>query len=460
MLRLRKPIETGWQQRDRRLMFRLFTDTGLSSFILTALMLCLVTVQSIAADNAGNETALDSIVATINDDVLTESELDELITSARNNMRGRKIKLPPADLLRQQVLKQAILENLQLQLAERVGIRIRETDIDGAIDSVKKTNKLSQASLLKKLKRDGLTLEKYREQLRKELTMQKLLDREVRRRVHVPEAEITDFLAQRQQAGNDAYHLSHILLPLPETATPEVISKLQQQAQDLITQLRSGASFKTLAASHSQGREALDGGVLGWRPSGQLPDLFINALSKMKKGEVSEPLRSANGFHILKLNDKRSSRKSKTVTQTRARHILVRTNAVMPEAEARNKIALLRQRLEAGDDFAQVAQAHSDDPGSAAKGGDLGWMNPGQTVPGFEKAMNSLKPGQLSQPVKSSFGFHLIEVQQRRQKDIGDQLDRSKAGEQLRIRKSEERYQQWLRQLQDEAYIQILIDGE
>jgi peptidyl-prolyl cis-trans isomerase SurA len=441
-------------------MFRSLTGTGLTSFISTALMLCLVAVQSIAATNANDETALDRIVATINDDVLTESELDELIVNAHNNMRGRKIKLPPAELLRQQVLKQAILENLQLQLAARIGIRISEADIDGAIDRVKKTNKLSQKSLLKKLKRDGLTLEKYREQLRKELTMQKLLDREVRRRVHISEAEITDFLAQRQQASNDAYHLSHILLPLPETATPEVINKLLQQAMSLVTQLRNGASFKTLAAAHSQGREALDGGVLGWRPSGQLPDLFVNALSKMKKGAVSEPLRSANGFHIIKLNDKRSSRKSKTVTQTRASHILVRTNAVMPEAEARNKIVMLRQRLEAGDDFAHVAQTHSDDPGSAAKGGELGWVNPGQTVPGFEKAMNSLKPGQLSQPVKSAFGFHLIKVLERRQQDIGDQLDRSKAGEQLRMRKSEERYQQWLRQLQDEAYIQILIDGE
>ena len=441
-------------------MFRSLTGTGLTSFISTALMLCLVALQSIAATNANDETALDRIVATINDDVLTESELDELIINARSNMRGRKIKLPPAELLRQQVLKQAILENLQLQLAARIGIRISEADIDGAIDRVKKTNKLSQKSLLKKLKRDGLTLEKYREQIRKELTMQKLLDREVRRRVHISEAEITDFLAQRQQAGNDAYHLSHILLPLPETATPEVINKLRKQAQNLVTQLRKGASFKTLAAAHSQGREALDGGVLGWRPSGQLPDLFVNALSKMDKGAVSEPLRSANGFHILKLNDKRSSRKSKTVTQTRARHILVRTNVVMPEAEARNKVVLLRQRLEAGGDFAHVAQTHSDDPGSAAKGGELGWMNPGQTVPGFEKAMKSLKPGQLSQPVKSSYGFHLIQVLERRKQDIGDQLDRSKARKQLQMRKSEERYQQWLRQLQDEAYIQILIDGE
>ena len=253
-------------------------------------MLCLVAVQAIAADNANDETALDRIVATINDDVLTESELDELIANARNNMRGRKIKLPPAELLRQQVLKQAILENLQLQLAARNGIRISEADIDGAIDRIKKTNELSQASLLKKLKRDGLTLEKYREQLKKELTMQRLLDREVRRRVHISEAEISDFLSQRQQVGNDGYHLSHILLPLPETATPEVINKLQQQAQNLVIQLRNGASFKTLAAAHSQGREALDGGVLGWRPSGQLPDLFVNALSKMDKGAVSEPL--------------------------------------------------------------------------------------------------------------------------------------------------------------------------
>lgn len=420
----------------------------------------LLWLPGILAAEKTEEAPIDSIVATVNDEVITSSELDEYIAIARANMRKRKIKLPPENMLRRQVLKQTIMERLQLQVAKQIGIQVDEEDIDSSVKRVMESNKLSKAAFARHLAADGLTVEKYREQVKNQLIIQQLLEREVKRRIIVSESEVDALLEQQLINSNDAYHISHILLPLPESATPEIITAHQQRANDLVERLRSGESFSALAASHSQGREALEGGVLGWKQAGQLPELFLEALTGMKKGGISEPLRSANGFHILKMNDIKTSKKSRTVTQSRVRHILIKTNKVMPEAEARNKIQLLRQRLEAGDDFAHVAQSYSDDPGSAAKGGELGWVNPGQTVPAFEKAVQSLPIGKLSQPVKSVFGYHLIEVLERRQKDIGDQLDRAQAREQLSMRKADDRYQQWLSQLESEAYIQIMADDK
>lgn len=425
-------------------------------YIFSLAMLPMWLNVAIAAEKLA-ETAIDRIAATVNDDVITASELDEQVKKARRQMLKRKIDMPPENLVRQQVLKQMIIESLQLQMADHIGIKVDDADIDQSIRHIMQSNKLNKTALAKKLKADNLTTEQYRQQIRKQMVIQQLIDREVKRRIFVSEPEINSFLKQQHKNRNDAYHVSHILLPLPEAASPEEITAHLQRARDLVERLRNGAKFTSMAATYSKGHEALNGGELGWRKSGQLPDLFVEALSKMKRGDISDPLRSVNGFHILRLNDIRSGRKSKTVTQTHVRHILVKTNNVMPEAEVRNKIILLRQRLEAGDDFARVAQAHSEDPGSAAKGGDLGWVNPGQTVPAFDKAIKRQKIGELSQPVKSAFGFHLIEVLDRRQQDIGAQLDRAQAREQLGMRKMDDRYQQWLRQLENEAYIQVMI---
>ncbi|MDH5632193.1 MAG: peptidylprolyl isomerase [Gammaproteobacteria bacterium] len=416
--------------------------------------------SAVAAETA-IENAVDRIAATVNDDIITERELNQELERARRSMKERKIALPPESILRQQVLGKTIIDRLQSQLAEATGLKTSDQEIDNAIEQIRKRNNLTDKKLRQQLERDNLTMAEYREQVRDQLLQQKLVEREVKRRIHVSEAEVSDFLENTMRANTgDSYEVSHILLPLPENATTEIIKALATKTEGLVKQLRNGADFKTVAASHSKGPRALEGGYLGWRQAGQLPAVFVEELERMKPGEVSEPVRSANGFHILKLDNKRSSKKSKIVTQVRARHILIATNAVMPEAEARNKIEQLRDRILGGGDFTKVAQAHSEDPGSSAQGGKLDWMNPGQTVPEFDKALQTQKIGVLGPIIKSDYGFHIIEVLERRQQDIGELLDRAEARNQIVMRKSEERYQQWLRELQDEAYIQILIDGQ
>lgn len=401
---------------------------------------------------------MDRIVVIVNDDVITASELEEHIHDARLQLQMQKIKLPPEDLLRKQVLERAILERAQLQVATLMGIGASDADIDKAIDTIARRSQVKRSALLQQLAKQGVEQDRYREGLRKQIIIQKLVEANVQRRVSVSDSEVDEFLQQRdrQLGGSDAYQVSHIMIPVPETATSEAISQAKQRAQKLHTMLKQGADFQETASAYSKGRNALEGGNLGWKSAGQLPELFLTAVQSLAKGGVSDILRSPNGFHILKLNDKRSASKSKTVTQTHARHILMNSNEIRSDAQVKVKLLEIRERLEQGEDFIKLARAYSEDTVSAAKGGDLGWYNPGQMVPEFEKAAAGLQPKQISKPVQSPFGYHLIQVLGRRQKDIGKQLDRNEARRQIRARKTDERYQQWVRQIRDEAYVQFV----
>jgi peptidyl-prolyl cis-trans isomerase SurA len=435
-----------------------FFKSATLGMALTGLMLALSPDLAMAAPQRISD--IDRIVVVVNDDVITESELSQRLRETRKQLELEKISAPPDTALRKQLLERMVLERLQLQLATTSGIRISESDVDRAFETVAQRNKLGAEEFRKALAQRGMDVTAYRNQLRDQLTIQQLLEREINNRVTVTDNEVENFLENPQsRADMDvSYQLSHILIGIPETASPEAIQAARKRAEDVHRQLAGGANFEQTAVSQSQGADALKGGNLGWKKAGELPELFLTALKNMSVGGVSEILRSPNGFHILKLNNKRGDSQAEAVTQTHVRHILLRPSEILSLEEARHKLLGLRERIENGDDFAALARAHSDDTGSTANGGDLGWANPGQMVPEFEKAMNALKPDQLSQPVTTSFGLHLIQVLDRRSHDVTQERVFAAARQQIHARKADERYEQWARQLRNEAFVEYLLE--
>jgi len=415
----------------------------------------LVLISNIFASLAVAIEDVDRILTIVNDDIITQTELNVRLRQTKKQLLSQKIKIPADKLLRKQLLERLILDRIQTQIAQSRGIRISESDIDKQIDFIAKQNKMAREVLLDEIKKDGIDLLSYRYRVRDMVLIQQLTERMVNRRIRVSESEVDFFLESRSKllGANDSYDLSHIMIPVPEEASADNISKTRQLAEKILAILIEGADFEATAIAYSKGKEALEGGNLGWRSAGQLPDLFVRELETLEAGQFSGILQSANGFHILKLNERRSSKKRKNVTQTLARHILMKPTAIQDNNATRRKITELYERLLSGDDFAAIAKAHSEDVVSAANGGNLGWINPGQTVAAFEKALSALKPMELSKPTKSRFGWHIIQVLERRQKDIGQELDRAEARKQIHSRKAEERYQQWIRQMRDEAYV-------
>ncbi|HKQ30709.1 MAG TPA: peptidylprolyl isomerase [Burkholderiales bacterium] len=401
---------------------------------------------------------LDRIVAVVNEDVITDTELATRTVQLKRQLTVEKIKLPPDDTLRRQLLERMIMERLQLQIAERVGIRVGDGDVERTIENIARNNKLSPADFQKTLEREGLDPKAHAAEIRTQLVIRQLVDREINGKINVSESEIATFLEANPQGSDVEYNVSHIFMPLPESASPETIQAARKRAEDVHGQIKGGASFEQSAVSHSQGEGALSGGSLGWKKTGQLPELFVDTLKNLGKGAVSDVLRGPNGFHILKLNDRRGGSAQAAVTQTRARHILLRRSEVQSLDEARAKLASLRERIAHGDDFAALARAHSEDSVSAGAGGDLGWVTPGQLVPEFERAMDGLKPGELSQPIRSPYGLHLIQVLERRTQDMSEDRQQTAARQQIHSRKANERYEQWVRQLRDEAYVEYLIE--
>jgi len=430
----------------------------LTQSTLLALLLSLLLPSSagIAAAPSNGITDIDRIVVVVNDDVITQSELSRRLHETKKQLEMEKISVPPDATLKKQLLERMVLERLQIQLATSTGIRVTPPDIDRAFDSVAQRNKYSTDEFRKALSQKGIDVEAYRNQLRDQITIQQLLEREINNRIVVTDTEVNNFLGNSQnRSGMDlSYHLSQILIGISESATPETIQAARMRAEEISKKLSAGANFEEMAVSYSQGADALKGGDLGWKKAGELPELFLKALKNLRHGEVSEVFRSPIGFHILKLNDKRGEQQSDAVMQTHARHILLRPSEILSSDDAKQKLLNLRERIENGADFAALARAHSDDSGSAASGGDLGWSNPGQMVPEFEKAMNSLKVNELSQPVKTGYGYHLIQVLERRSHDVTQERVFTAARQQIHARKADERYEQWARQLRSEAYVE------
>jgi len=436
------------------------TSTAPWNAILGLFLLLLPSIMAAAPAPLKTTGDVDRILVIVNDDVITETELANRLAETKKQLALEKIKTPPDDMLRKQLLDRMVLERLQLQLAVQTGIRVGESEVDQAIETIARRNNLSVENFRKALAKSGMDVAAYRAQTRDQLTIQQLLEREINNRVNVTDSEVSHFLENPQsRADMDVtYHLSHILIGIPESASPEAIQAAKKRAEDIRRQLKAGADFEQIAVSYSQGADALKGGGLGWKKPGELPELFLGALKSMSPGDISETLRSPNGFHILKLNDKRGAAQAEAVTQTHVRHILLRTSEIQSLEDARQKLLNLRERVENGDDFATLARAHSEDTASTASGGDLGWVNPGMMVPEFEKAMNALKPNQLSQPVRTSFGLHLIQVLGRRSHDITQERLEAAARQQIHARKADERYEQWVRQLRDEAFVEYMVD--
>ncbi len=431
------------------------------------LALCMLPAVVLASPQppAGSAAApptrvIDRILVVVNNDVITRSELESRVRDIKRRIAAQHIQAPPLDVLRKQVLKHLIIEQLQLQIARRVGIKISPARLNRALQTIAARNHLSLPGLYSALAQEGIKPARFRQQIHNQMVIQKLIDREINDRVTVSKAEIANFLAdEAKRNGTTEYNISHILIAIPDNATPAQIENARQKAHDLLRQLQSGANFTQLAIADSQGENALKGGDLGWKKAGQLPELFVNALRKMQPGQVSGVLRSANGFHILKLNAKRGGKQTHTITQTHVRMILIRTNALVTRHEARMRLERLRMRIENGEHFGLIARADSQDPISAPHGGDIGWVDPGQLDPRTEKVMNALKVNEISKPLRVPGGYDLIQVIGRRTKDVTNELDEANAREQIHARKAAERYDQWVRQLRAEAYVEYLAKG-
>lgn len=406
---------------------------------------------------------VDRIVAVVNSDAITLFELRSRTEQAIAQLRGRNVTPPPREDFERQVLERMIYEKVQLQHAEETQMRIDDRMLEAALGRIAESNNMNATQLRSAVERDGIPWPRFREDIRKEIILSRLRDREVESRVVVTEGEIDNYLAnpERKADQREEFNVSHILLRVPEGASPETLMRLKARADAAMEQLAKGEDFARVAASYSDAPDALSGGSLGWRPLDRLPQLFADMLPNLKPGQVSEVMRSPAGFHIMKLVDKRggAGASDARVSQTRARHILIKTSEVVNDAEARRRLTGIKERLDNGGDFEELARSNSQDL-SAAKGGDLGWLYPGDTVPEFEKVMNALEPGKVSEPVQSPFGWHLIQVVERRVEDVSTERQRAAARLALRERKAEEVYQDWVRQLRDRAYVEIRLNDE
>ncbi len=402
---------------------------------------------------------LDRVVAIVNDEAVTQYELDEAKRIVLQQLKQQKVQQPASEVLDKQVLERLVTEHALLQYAKESGIKVDDNQVERTIQRIADENKLTVAQLKEALARDNVPYAKYRDDVRNEIIVQRLREREVESRITVSDAEVDNYLATiKAQSGGDAeYNLAHILVLVPEQASAEQIEAKRRRAEEALKSIQSGTDFAQVAAGFSDASDALSGGNLGWRPGARLPTVFTEVVRNMKVGEVSPVLRSAAGFHIVKLIDRRSRDEPAVVDQTHARHILVRVNETTSEADAKAKIDRLKDRLDSGAKFEDLAKLNSEDP-SAAKGGDLGWLSPGDVVPAFEEAMNKLAPNQVSAPVRTQFGWHLIEVLGRRKQDVTADRARTQAQLAIRQRKSDEAFQDWVRQTRDRAYVEVRLD--
>jgi peptidyl-prolyl cis-trans isomerase SurA len=398
---------------------------------------------------------LDRIIAVVNDEVILESELVEMERTVRDQLRQRDATIPPSDVLRKQVLERLIVKHIQVQKAHRSGIRVGDDALNAALRRIADNNKLSLREFRDVLEKDGFDFAEFRESIREEITITRLRKSQVEDRVVVSDREIDNFLAtQVSQGGAETvYHLLHILISKPEAASPEQIQESQKKLDKVQKLLDEGANFSEVAAGYSDGQNALEGGDLGWRKHGELPSLFSKVVPKLVVGQVSEPIRSGSGFHLVQLADKKSE-ESHMVKQTLASHILLKTNELTSDADAQARLEKLRERIVNGEDFAELARANSDDTGSAIEGGSLGWASPGVMVPEFEEKQDALEIGEVSEVFKSRFGWHMIKVYERREQNMAEEFKRNKARAQIRKRKIAEDMEGWLRVMRDEAYVE------
>jgi peptidyl-prolyl cis-trans isomerase SurA len=412
-----------------------------------------------AAPASNAPLALDRVVAVVNDEALTQFEMNEQKRILMQQLRESRLQPPAPDVLDKQVLDRLITERALLQYAKETGIRVDDTTVERTILRIAQENKLTPDEFRKVLDREGIAYGKYIEDVRRELVIQRLRDREIDSKIFVSDAEVDNYLATvaAQAGGETEYLVSHILVRVPEQSSPEQIAQRLARANEALAKVRAGEDFAQVAATWSDANDAQQGGNLGWRTPARLPSIFVEAVRSLKKGEVSEPLRSPAGFHIVKVVDERSRNAPNVVQQTRVRHILVKVNELTSDVEAKAKIDRIRERIETGAKFEDQARVNSEDA-SSASGGELGWITPGDVVPDFQRAMENLKIGELSAPVRSPFGWHLLQVMERREQDVSKERQRDQARLALRQRKADEQFADFVRQTRDRAYVEIKAD--
>ncbi len=427
----------------------------LSKKSLSFFLIAFATIVTTAEAQKGG-VPIDRIEVVVNDDVITHNELEKRVASVIKMLQRQKTALPERNVLERQVLERMIMEMLQAQYAKESGLRIDDTQLDKTILRIAQQNKFSTVGAFRaKLEADGTDFSEFREEIRNEIISVRLREREVDSKLVISENDVDNYLSNqaRQEGKGEELQLAHILVVVPEQASADKIQSYRNRAEQALAKLRGGAPFAQVAAGYSDAQDALKGGELGWRPADRLPPLFAEPLQKMKPGEVSDVLRSPSGFHIVKLLDRRSKDTPVVITQTHARHILIKTSELVSESEAKQRLQEIKQRIDKGADFAEQARLHSED-GSAPQGGDLGWLSPGETVPEFENAMDALKVGQVSGLVQSGFGWHLIQVLERRNTDVSTEQKRQRARTALRTFQSDEAFQDGLRQLRDRAFVE------
>ncbi len=426
----------------------------LSFFLLS----CICFGPAHAQSRRAQAVEVDRIVAVVNEEAITSFDLRARLATVERQLRAQNVQLPPRETLERQLLERMITDRVQIQFAKETGLRISDIELDAAMRRIADGNRLSLQDFRAILERDGIAWAKFREEVREEIALSRLREREVESRILVSDGEIDNYLANPDQGGgaNVEVQTAHIVIRVPEQASPDQLMRIGVRAQAALDQIRRGENFAKVAASYSDAPDGLSGGAMGSRPLDRLPAIYADAVKSLKPGEVSDILRSPAGFHIVMLISRTggsTGTRIVTLKQTRARHILIKVNEVVSETEARRKLVALKERLDNGGDFGELARLHSNDL-SAAKGGDLGWLYQGDTVPDFEKAMDALKLNQISEPVQSPFGFHLIQVLERRTEDATAERQRLAARQVLRERKSDEAYQDWVRQIRDRAYVE------
>jgi peptidyl-prolyl cis-trans isomerase SurA len=417
------------------------------------------TTQESGTTGAAKRRQLNRIVAIVNDDIILSSQLEEAITEIVRQMQEKGTPVPEQGVLVRQVLERLVMDTLQLEIAESNGITVDDSMLNDEARQLAAQSGLTLTDFRDVLESQGYSYASFREKLRKELLIQQVRRQMVGSRITVNEQEINNMLAMLKASGKGdvEYHLAHILVAIPENAGPDETSAAEQRARDILARLRNGASFTDIAVAESDAQSALEGGDIGWRSLGQMPGLFLEPVKAMQVGDVSDLIHSPGGYHIITLLEKRGDERH-IVAQTRVRHILLKPDEVISDEEVRQRIQQLKIRLENGEDFESLARAHSQDPLSAARGGDLGWVNQGDMVPEFEEMMNRVEPGEISKPFKTQFGWHLLQVTERRDHDSTEEYERSRVRQLIRSRKYDEELFLWLRRLRDESYVDYRVD--
>ena len=407
--------------------------------------------------NFATAEVLDNIIAIVEDDVILENELQREVSTIEQRIATSKSPMPPLSILRHQVLERMIVDKLQRQLAEKAGININDEMLNSSAADIAKRNNMSPEEFRHELEKQGMNYAAFLENLKNEIVVNELRGREIGGRIKVTDREIEHYLETQGKVGDDLvqYHVGHILIALPEGASSSAIQKAQEKATDLVKKLRAGQDFTQTAMSESNDGNALKGGDLGWRTLKDMPTLFVDEVGKLRKGDISEPLRSPSGFHIIKMLELKGLNDNHMVVKTKVRHILIKTNELVDDAEASKRAWTLKERIMSGDDFATLARANSDDKGSAIKGGSLDWVESGALVKPFEEAMTKLKINEISDPVQTQFGWHIIQVLDRENRDNSAEFKKNQVREAIRKRKIEEETELWLRKLRDEAFVEI-----